>query len=241
MEVFRCVWGNEMNLFETGRKRDRLTDDSVFDREIPAGIYNLIQGGIVAIGWAINLILLFYLQSYMKDMNPFIMCFLYIAVFISGIVLATEVPYTFMVIIGYFMIVAPVGIVAASVIDLFSEKSGAEVALQAVVVVLCVTAVVTFFACICPDYCDKLLPMLGIGSIGQVPAAAITSLAGWDVSIWAWLAALFICFCFIYDMAHSQIFSRTVKHAVDCAVDICVDTAFAIIRIPVALIGLYLE
>ena len=34
-----------MKLFETGRKRARLTDDSVFAREISPTVFNLIQGG----------------------------------------------------------------------------------------------------------------------------------------------------------------------------------------------------
>ena len=233
--------GDGMKLFESGRKQERRDKYSVFERDIPAGTFNLIQGGIVVIGLVINWILLVLLQDSIADLNPIIFGFIYIAIWIAGIVLVSEVPNTFVVCVAYYMIVAPTGILAASIIDLFSAKSGAEVVLQAVVAVTCVTAVVTCFAAIKPAVCDSLLTLAGIGSLGLVASILIVSLSGWEVSVWAWLASVFICFCFVYDMFHSQEFYKTVKNAVDCAVDIYLDTAFAIIKIPISLFGAYLE
>ena len=229
-----------MNLFESGRKQERRDKYSVFERDIPAGTFNLIQGGIVVIGLVINWILLVLLQDSIADLNPIIFGFIYIAIWIAGIVVATEVPNTFVVGIAYYMIVAPTGVLAASIIDLFSEKSGAEVVLQTVVAVTCVAAAVTCFAAIKPELCENLLTLLGIGGLGLAAAILIVSLSGWEASVWAWLAAVFICFCFIYDMVHSQEFFKTVKNAIDCAVDIYLDTAFAIIKIPISLFGAYL-
>ena len=229
-----------MNLFDSGRKQERRNNYSVFERDIPAGTFNLIQGGIVVIGLVINWLLLVLLQDSIADLNPIIFGFIYIAIWIAGIVVATEVPNTFVVGIAYYMIVAPTGVLAASIIDLFSEKSGAEVVLQTVVPVTCMAAAVTCFASIKPSVSDSLLTLSGIGSLGLAAAILIVALSGWEVSVWAWLAAVFICFCFIYDMVHSQEFYKTVKNAVDCAVDIYLDTAFAIIKIPISLFGAYL-
>ncbi|MBO4484812.1 MAG: hypothetical protein J5738_05440 [Lachnospiraceae bacterium] len=230
-----------MKLFETGRKQERLNDYSVFAKDVSAGTFNLIQGGIVVIGLIINWVLLVLAHDYTKDLNPIVLIFIYIAVWLSGVVLATEVPNTVVVCIAYYMIVAPIGIIAASVIDLFSVKSGAEVVLQTVIIVTCVTAAVTLFATLRPEQCDNLLTLSGIGGIGLAAAITIVALVSWDTSIWAWFAAIFISFCFIYDMAHSQVFSKTVKHAVDCAVDTYLDVAFFIIRVPIVLFSMYIE
>lgn len=66
--------------FDTSRKRERLTDDSVFAREISPAMFNLIQGGIVVIGLVINWILLVLMQDSVKNWNPIILGFFYIAV-----------------------------------------------------------------------------------------------------------------------------------------------------------------
>lgn len=139
------------------------------------------------------------------------------------------------------MVVAPFGIVIASVIDLSSAKSGADVVLQGVLIATCVTSAVTLFACILPDQSDKLLSLAGAGGIGLAISVALICALNFEISIWAWLAAIFFCFCFVYDMARSQEFSRTVKHAVDCSVDIFLDVALFVILVPIILLGAYIS
>lgn len=225
--------------FDTSRKRNRLTDDSVFAREISPAMFNLIQGGIVVIGLIVNWILLVLVHDSMKNLNPIILGFFYIAVLVAGVVLMSEVPYTFLVCIAYYMVVAPFGIVAASIIDLSSAKSGADVVLQAVVIASCVTSAVTFFSCILPNRSNSLLALACVGGVAFAASVTIVALVSIDICIWAWLAALFFCFFFVYDMARSQEFSRTVKHAVDCAADTYLDTALFVIGFLIALLGAY--
>lgn len=228
-----------MKLFETGRKRARLTDDSVFAREISPTVFNLIQGGIVIIGLIINWIFLALIGDSIKDVNPIIVGFFYIAILVAGIVFMTEVPNTFFVCFAYYMVVAPFGIIIASVIDLASAKSGTDVVLQGVLIATCVTSAVTLFSCILPDRSDRFLVLAGVGGIGLAASIALIFAFDFEINIWAWLVAIFFCFCFVYDMAHSHEFSRTVKHAVDCAVDILLDFAFFVIRIPIVLLSPY--
>ncbi|MBR6999115.1 MAG: hypothetical protein IKI01_00695 [Lachnospiraceae bacterium] len=225
--------------FDTSRKRERLTDDSVFAREISPAMFNLIQGGIVVIGLVINWIFLVLAQDSIKNWNPIILGFFYIAVWFAGVVLMTEVPYTFLVCFAYYMVVAPFGIIVASIIDLSSVKSGTDVVLQVVVIVTCVTSAVTIFSCIMPDRSGNFLAMACVGGMAFAASVTIVALVSIDICIWAWLAALFFCFFFVYDMAHSQEYSRTVKHAVDCAVDTYLDAALFVIGLLIALLGAY--
>lgn len=196
-------------------------DDAVL---IPRRLYNSVMCGTLLYGFVVNFVLCLLVGDVYEYVNPIAFIVGYFVFAIIGSCMSIFSKNPIISFIGYNFVIVPVGLVISTCIKA-AGGIGSEVVTLAFLITACVTACMTLFAIIKPEWCEKfgliLLPCL----IGLVIAEVICLILGFSNIIFAWIGAILFSLYIAYDVYRSQQFAPTLDNAIDCALDIYLDIA----------------
>ena len=90
-------------------------------------------------------------------------------------------------------------------------------------ITLCITAAMTLFAIVCPQFCSKLGGILFASLIGLILARLVMLIFGMYSIAAAWIGAVIFSLYIAYDVWRSQRYPLTLDNAIDSALDIYLD------------------
>lgn len=215
----------------TGELREaRLNGTYSQEQMVSRRTYNAVLGGTLLWGFIINVILCATIGNVFYYVNPIGFLIGYLVSCLFGILLASKSDNPVISFLGYNMIVIPIGIVISSAVDAYGGM-GSEIVVEAFLITMCVTASMTAFAIIKPEWCSKIGLILFPSLIGLLIAELIMLILGMDNIAFAWGGAILFSLYIAYDVYRSQQFAPTIDNAVDSAIDIYLDIANLFVRI----------
>ena len=124
--------------------------------------------------------------------------------------------------IGYNLVVLPCGMSISIAIEAYGGLDSGIV-VEAFMITLCITAAMTLFAVICPQFCSKLGGILFASLIGLILARLVMLIFGMYSIAAAWIGAVIFSLYIAYDVWRSQRYPLTLDNAIDSAFDIYLD------------------
>ena len=199
------------------------------DQIISDRAYNGIMLGVLLWGLLINVLLCYTVRNVYNYINPILFLVLYIALAFGGILLAGKSEKPLLSFLGYNMVVVPFGLVISTMVEAYGGI-GSEIVTYAFLYTLVVTVGMTGAALAFPQFFSKIGGALAGVLIGMILCELLLLIFRVDQTVSDWIVAGIFSLYIGYDVYRSQQFAKTVDNAVDCALDIYLDTANLFIR-----------
>lgn len=210
----------------TPNKEIRFSDLSRH-REISERAYNLIIGGTLLYGFAVNAFMIQAFEGAFDHMNSWVLLIGYIVCVIIGAVL-TRSGSGLISFVGYNFIVVPLGVMLTILLPYY----GAELVLDAVVI----TGIITLLMMIAGGAFPHIFLKMGRTLFFTLIAVVVVELfcvfiLGRDFAVIDYVVVLLFSGYIGYDWARANAYPRTVNNAIDSAVDLYMDIINIFIRI----------
>lgn len=207
------------------RREERLAN--VVSDTLSERAYNLVLGGIVLYGFVVNALIVGFAESYILNMNMWVLIIGYFISCILGAVISSASHNPFISFLGYNMIVVPVGAVLTIGLKGYSEANIlAAMIMTGGVVFAMITASAAF-----PNFFSSLgmtlFCCLGFGVLAEI----IAMLFGYRGALFDWFFVIIFSLYIGYDWYRAQEYSKTLDNAVDSAIDIYLDIVNLFIRL----------
>lgn len=212
------------------RKLDRLTADYALDDVIDKQKYNLIMGGIVVYGLAVNLVLCKTVPNVYEFINPILFLILYLVLVIAGTMISAKSENPIISFIGYNMVVVPCGLVVSMSVQLYGGYDS-EIVSQAFLYTLCISGIMIAASMLWPAVFETIGRYLFMGLIAILIGSVIGIFFTGLFNVMAWLGALLFSLYIGYDFYKAQQYTPTLDNAVDCALDIYLDIINLFLRL----------
>jgi hypothetical protein len=219
-----------MSSLNSGSKEKRLYADYTGVPIIEDRLYNLIMGGVVIYGLAINVLLCATCADFVDNINPIAFIIGYIVCVLLGCFITYHYDIPAISFLGYNLVVVPVGLVVASVVKYYGGLDSGIV-LQAFICTLVITCCMVVLGTTMPNFFSGIGSILLSCLLGLFIAEIVMLLLGFEQIISSWIAAILFSLYIGYDFYNSQQYTKTVDNAIDCALDIYLDVINLFIRI----------
>ncbi len=220
---------NSGNIFGAA-KLERLSRTYQDSELISRRTYNLLMGGVVAYGLAMNILICKMFPYAAYQINPIMLLIGYVVCVIAGVVIAHKSDNPLISFLGYNLIVLPVGILLTSIIANYGGLNS-QIVIQAFVYTLGITVIMTAAGACFPDFFSKLGGVLFVALIGLFICQIISVILHWNGRYLDIAGAGIFSMYIGYDFYCSQQYAPTLDNAVDCALDIYLDIINLFIRI----------
>lgn len=209
-----------LNKTEETRREARLNE--VNGKQLSLRQYNSVLSGTLLYGLVVNFILCVTIGDVTKYVDPLMFLLGYFICAIAGCIIANKSNSLIISLIGYNMLVIPVGLSVSTVITTYGELSS-QIVVNAFLISMSITVVMTVLALIKPKFFSKLGGLLFATLVGLLLAEIISLILGYDNILYSWIAAVLFSLYIAYDIYRSQEYPKTLKNAVDSALDIYLD------------------
>lgn len=196
--------------------------------------YNIALGGVVLYGIIVNILICSfgsdYALSLVSTVNPILLLIGYLVLVFAGSFLSMKSHNPLISFLGYNMIVLPLGIMIAILVQGYGGI-GNEIVVDAFMYTLGITLVIVGLSCLLPRLFLKMGGFLFAALLGMLVVEIIAFLffggTNWSAYIFAGIFSLYIG----YDIQKAQLYPRTLDNAIDSAIDIYLDIANLFVRI----------
>ncbi len=192
--------------------------------------YNLIMGGTVLYGIAVNIILCNLVGNVYMYVNPIMFMLAYFVLCFAGIFIANKSQNPAVSFLGYNMVVVPFGLVISTLVEAYGGISSALVT-DAFYFTALITAIMVFASLAFPSVFDRMGGFLFVSLIALLICGIFAMFMPGMYTIYSYAAAAIFSLYIGYDFHRSQMFPRTVDNAIDCALDIYIDIANLFVRL----------
>ena len=210
---------------EYKQKRFFLEDDQT---ELAPRTYNLIIGGVLLWGIAVNALMATYLQSQILRLNYVLVLVIYFVLSLASMALVYRSDKPEISFLGFTGLAVAMGLLLTYYVSAFDEGSIRNAFLVTGAVTACMMAV----SGVWPEFFRGLGRTLGIALLIAIAADLICLfLLRVNLSlIDAGVAVIFAGYIG-FDWSRAQSYPKTLDNAVDCAADIYVDIVNLFVRI----------
>lgn len=196
--------------------------------EMSRSSYNLLIGGVLLWGFAINALMVKYATPHILGLNPLGLIIGYFALSIIGMIISAKSDSAIVSFIGYNLVVVPVGAVLSVALVGTSSVS----IMHAVIATGAVVAIMTILGSLFPNFFMSMGRALFITLTVVVVVELLSMFFGWHMpSFWDWLVALLFSGYIAYDWAEAQYRPCTADDAVDACVGLYLDIVNLFLRI----------
>ncbi len=195
--------------------------------------YNGVIGIVLLWGLLINYILCEKVGPYTNlfpNLNPVVFLIGYVVLVLVGIGITVKAKSPVISFLGYNLVVIPLGIVLATIVDTYTKIDPAIVT-QAFLYTLLIAVGMLATVIVFPKAFEKIGPALGIALLGMILCEVVMLIFHVRQSWMSWLAAGLFSLYLGYDIYRSQQYPKTIKNAVASALDIYMDLVNIFIRI----------
>lgn len=186
--------------------------------------YNAALGCTVGWGVLLNIILCAFCGDFVASVNPIVFLIGYFVFAFAGMFIAYKSSNPVVSFIGYNMVVVPVGLVIASVVEAYGGL-GSEVVAYAFLFTMIITGCMIALSVIYPQFFSRIGGLLLAALMGLVFCGLITSFMGIDSYWYAWVGAIIFSLYIGYDFYVAQQYIKTVDNAIDSSIAIYLDVA----------------
>ena len=217
-----------MAVFDNAQYREKrffLEDDQA---ELAPRTYNLVIGGVLLWGLAVNALMATYLQRQILGLNYLLVLVIYFVLSLASMALVYRSDKPEISLVGFTGLAVAMGLLLTYYVSAFDEGSIRNAFLVTGAVTACMMAV----AGVHPEFFRGLGRTLGIALLGAIAADLICLfLLRVNLSlIDAGVAVIFAGYIG-YDWSRAQAYPRTLDNAVDSAADIYVDIVNLFVRL----------
>ncbi len=192
--------------------------------------YNLIMGGTVLYGIAVNIILCNLVGNVYMYISPIMFMLAYFVLCFAGIFIANKSQNPAVSFLGYNMVVVPFGLVISTLVEAYGGISSSLVT-DAFYFTALITAIMVFASLAFPSVFDRMGGFLFVSLIALLICGIFAMFMPGMYTIYSYAAAAIFSLYIGYDFHRSQMFPRTVDNAIDCALDIYIDIANLFVRL----------
>ena len=207
-------------------KQERLL--SGIPDSIDVRVYNLVIGGLLLYGFALNALLVELFSDRLASMErPWFLVIIYFVCCIAGSFLArsTKPLVSFA---GYNLIALPIGLLLAAVLPGFPKSE----VMTAIVATAAVTAGMVAVSMLIPDFFAKIGRALFFSLIiGIVVQLVAVLLLGYGGNAFNWFFVILFSLYIGYDWYRAQAYPKTLDNAIDSAIDLYLDIVNIFLRI----------
>lgn len=164
--------------------------------------YNAALCGLLLYGIAANFIICKYFTDAVEALNPTAFLIGYLVCAIIGCLMSGLSHNPVISFIGYNLVVLPCGMSISIAIEAYGGLDS-EIVVEAFMITLCITAAMTLFAIICPQFCSKLGGILFASLIGLILARLVMLIFGMYSIAAAWIGAVIFSLYIAYDVWRS--------------------------------------
>ncbi len=196
------------------------------DDRLTANTYNLIIGGCLLYGFALNAIIVGTCSKFFTRMNPILFLVAYFVLCIAGIALSRS-PDPAKSFIGYNLVVVPIGAVLSVSLPAYYTAD----ILSAVIVTGAVVAIMMGVSAAFPKFFEKLGGALGLALLVSLIAQLVAMLFGYGGQAFNWIFVVIFSLYIGYDWHKAQMYAKTLDNAIDSALDLYLDIINLFLRI----------
>lgn len=219
-----------MSSFSSTARENRLKVKHNQNEMISRRQYNGILCGTLLYGLIVNMLLCVFVKDITTIIDPVLFLILYFVCAFAGIFISIKSDNPIISFIGYNMVVVPVGLVISMCVTEYGGLTS-DIVVEAFLITMCITASMTVFAILKPEWCRSLGGFLFPCLLGLVLAELTMLLFGYQNILTSWVAAILFTLYIAYDVYRSQQFEPTIDNAIDCALDIYLDIANLFVRV----------
>ena len=187
-------------------------------KQLSAGTFNLVLGGIVLYGLAVNLLTALLLGPLFRNVNPIALCLVWLACAIIGI-LCTQSRKLWMRVLAFHLIVIPNGPVLSAVLGSFSGNQ----VLLAIALTAVITAGMILLAARFPHFFARLGTVLLMSLCLTLAVSLVTFFLGIHLSVLSLIFVLIFSLYIGYDWHKAQTCEKTLANAIEAAIDLYLD------------------
>ena len=211
------------------------TENSVFDRSttddpiIGAGVYNLVIGLTLVWGFAVNYMMVSYIDpEAIASVNPWVFFIGYFASCFLGIYLFQSSTKPLVSFIGYNFVVVPFGLIINMVVSQYDPALVTEAIRITGLVTIAMMCLGTLF----PAFFQKISGVLTIALLLVIVVELIEIfIFNTHHGILDWIVVLIFCGYIGYDWGRANQIPKTVDNAVDSAAALYMDIINLFLRI----------
>ncbi|BDA58662.1 MULTISPECIES: Bax inhibitor-1 family protein [Shewanella] len=211
------------------------TENSVFDRSttddpiIGAGVYNLVIGLTLVWGFAVNYMMVSYIDpEAIASVNPWVFFIGYFASCFLGIYLFQSSTNPLVSFIGYNFVVVPFGLIINMVVSQYDPALVTEAIRITGLVTIAMMCLGTLF----PAFFQKISGVLTIALLLVIVVELIEIfIFNTHHGILDWIVVLIFCGYIGYDWGRANQIPKTVDNAVDSAAALYMDIINLFLRI----------
>ena len=204
------------------RKMERLYADYNLNDVIDRPKYNLIMGGIVVYGLAVNYFLCKAVPNVYLYINPVIFLIMYMVLVIAGTAVSAKSGNPIVSFIGYNMVVVPCGLVVSMAVQVYGGLES-DIVSQAFLYTFCISGIMIAASMLWPSAFETMGRYLFTGLIAVLVGSVIGIFINGVFNVMPWFGALIFSLYIGYDYYRAQQYTPTLDNAVDCALDIYLD------------------
>lgn len=181
-------------------------------------VFNLVLGGLVLYGLLLNILTTMFFGPLFSSVRPLPFLLGFLAMTIAGIACGRSSGFG-MRLLGYHLLVLPFGPLLALILP---EYAASEV-FTAVVLTAVITVGMIGLSVVFPQFFSRLGRVLILSLLLTLAAEIAALLLGYRSPLLSWIGVGLFSMYIGYDWHRVQQGTKTVYHAIDCAVDLYLD------------------
>ena len=204
------------------RKQQRFHDHG---KIISRKLYNLVLGGTLLYGFAVNILLVILFQNHY--FNPFALLIGYTISCIFGVFLSAKSKNPWISFVGYNLIAAPIGLLLPQTVPSFSDETIINAFMGAAII----SAAFIILGVLLPNLFVRMGRTLFVSLLILVLVEFVMMLFGKYMVMFDYIGIAIFALYIGYDFAKSQAYPSTIDNAVDSAVDLYSDIIQIFLRL----------
>ena len=213
-------------MFNTAEAKQKRLNSGLPD-SIDARVYNLVIGGLLLYGFAVNALMVETLSGKLRVLEkPWILLIVYLVLVICGTLLArSESPIISF--LGYNLIVVPIGLLLTLTLPNYPRRE----VMSAIIVTGAVVVIMICAAMLKPNFFIKLGRTLFFALLVGIVGNFVAMLLGYGGNVFNWAFVIIFSLYIGFDWSRAQVYPKTLDNAVDSAIDLYLDIINIFIRI----------
>lgn len=203
-------------------------------QELTAQKYNMIIGGTLLYGFIINCLMIQFCFDAIANIfigSPIVFYIAYFVMVFAGCAMVNKSTSTALSFIGYNLIVVPLGMIIALVVNAYAAAGYSSIIATAFAITAVVTLVMMFVSSIYPQFFLSLGRTLFVTMLVTLIVELIFGFIGFDLGIIDYVVVLIFCGWIGYDWARANNVPKTTYNAIDAAANLYVDIVNLFLRI----------
>lgn len=203
-------------------------------QELTAQKYNLIIGGTLLYGFIINCLMIQFCFDAIASVfigSPIMFYITYFVMVFAGTMMVSKSTSVAVSFIGYNLIVVPLGMIIALVVNAYAAAGYSSVIATAFAITAVVTLIMMFVSSAYPEFFLSIGRTLLVTMLITLVVELVFGFMGFDLGVIDYIVVLIFCGWIGYDWARANSVPRTTYNAIDAAANLYVDIVNLFLRI----------